>query len=409
MFQRVLAVLCTSIFLSIVSGCAFGLTDPQPPPPSAKLAEVESYVREVVRDGDPPSVSVAVMDHGKVVYDRAFGFADGPRRIPAGPDTTYRWFSVTKLFTAVAILQLVEEGKVELEAPAGRYVPLVSQAFGAHARELTIARLLSHSSGLGDIGNDIVSWVHVAGPHPQELEILRRHLAAHAELEPRHVGQGRYSNLGYLLLGGVIEAVTGRPYTEVISRRILEPLGMASTAFYYDEPRFSPATRHAVGSHPTDLMGFMASLSLDAGVVRECKEQRYWFNGFHPNQSAPSGLVGTSADALRFASALLHGGERGGQRILSAQTVAAMTAPRADVLESPVGRLQGFSFGYAWFVGRDPQGRRVFVHGGGGMAFTSMMMLWPDLDRAVFVAANGSYFDGAMGQRVAHAYGSLTW
>ena len=409
MFQRILAVLCMSISVFFVSGCAFGLSDPQPPPPSTKLEEVESYVREVVRDGDPPSVSVAVMDHGQLVYDRAFGFSDGPRRVSAGPDTTYRWFSVTKLFTAVAILQLVEEGKVELGAPVGRYLPLVDGVFGAHARDLTIARLLSHSSGLGDVGNDIFSWVHVAGPHPQELEILRRHLAEHADFEPSHIGQGHYSNLGYILLGGVIEAVTGQPYTETITHKILEPLGMANTAFYYDDRRFSPTTRHAVGSHPNDLMGFMASLSLDATVVRECKDQRYWFNGFHPNQSAPSGLVGTSADAVRFASALLNGGERGGQRILSARTVAAMTAPRAEVVESPAGKLEGFSFGYAWFIGRDPQGRRVLVHGGGGMAFTAMMMLWPDLDRAVFVAANGSYFDGAMGQRVAHAYGSLKW
>lgn len=409
MFQRSFAIFCVSISMSVTSGCAFGLGDPQPPPQSARLAEVETYVREVVRDGDPPSVSVGVMDQGRLVYDRAFGFSDGPRRIPATPDTTYRWFSVTKLFTAVAILQLVEEGKIELEAPAARYLPLVDEVFGVRARDLTIANLLSHSSGLGDVGNDILSWVHVAGPHPQELEILQRHLAKHADFEPRHVGQGYYSNLGYILLGGVIEAVTGQRYTDVVTRKILEPLGMASTAFYYDDRRFSPTTRHAVGSHPNDLMGFFASLSLDATVVRECKEQRYWFNGFHPNQSAPSGLVGTPADALRFANALLNGGDRGGPRVLSARSLAVMTTPRAEVLESPAGKLEGFSFGYAWFVGRDPQGRRVLVHGGGGMAFTSMMMLWPDLDRAVFVAANGSYLDGTMGQRVAQAYGSLTW
>jgi len=409
MFLRSFAVLCVSMSMFAVSGCAFGLSDPPPPPPHTKLADVEAYVREVVRDGDPPSVSVAVMDHGRLVYDRAFGFADGPRRIPAGPDTTYRWFSVTKLFTAVTILQLVDEGKISLDAPVGRYVPLVNDVFGAHAGDLTIARLLSHSSGLGDVGGDIVSWVHVAGPHPSELEILRRHLAEHAAFEPKNVGHGHYSNLGYILLGGVVEAVTGRPYTEVVTQKVLAPLGMTSTAFYYDDQRLLPATRHAVGSHPSDFMGFVASLSLDSSVVRECKEQRYWFNGFHPNQSAPSGLLGTSADALRFASALLHGGAHDGHRVLSAQAVAAMTAPRAEVVESPAGKLEGFSFGYAWFIGRDPQGRRVLVHGGGGMAFTSMLMLWPDLDRAVFVAANGSYFDGAMGQQVAHAFGALTW
>lgn len=407
MFYRSFAVLFLSI--PLFSGCAFGLSDPPAPRPSARLAEVETYVRAVVRDGDPPSVSVAVVDHDRLVYERAFGLADGPRQIAATPDTTYRWFSVTKLFTAVAILQLVEDGRVQLDAPVARYLPMVKEVYGAHAGSITIERLLSHSSGVGDVGNDIVSWVHVAGPHPKELDLLRGQLAAHADFDDRHVGEGYYSNLGYILLGGVIEAVTGHSYTDVVKTKILDPLGMTKTGFYYDDGRFSRAARHAVGSHPNDLMGFAASLTLDAGIVRECNDQRYWFNGFHPNQSAPSGLIGPSSDALRFARALLQKGELEGQRILTPQSVAAMARPRSVVVDSPVGKLEGFSFGYAWFVGKDPQGRRVLVHGGSGMAFTSMMMLWPDEERAVFVAANGSYFDGAMGQRVAQAFGSLTW
>lgn len=394
----------------LLSGCAWGLSDPTPPPPDARLAEVETYVSAIVQDSDPPSVSVSVLDHDRVVYARAFGAADGPRRIEATPETTYRWFSITKLFTAVAVLQLVEAGRVELDAPAARYVPLVKDVFGDRAREITIARLLSHSSGMGDVGSDIFSWIHVGAPHPTELELLREHLADHGDFAESRVGRGYYSNLGYMVLGGVIEAVTGCSYTEHIQEAVLDPLRMSNTGFYYDEGRFTPATRHAVGSHPQDFMGFLVSLSLDMDtVLRETNGQRYWFNRFHPDQSAPSGLVGSSTDAIRFARAMLGGGELDGTRILEPETVAAMVEPRSEVVESPAGKLDSFSFGYGWFIGEDARGRRILAHGGGGMAFTSMLMLWPEQERAVFVAANGSYLDGAMGQRVALAFGSLDW
>ena len=399
-----------SSMILFLSGCALGLGDPTPPTREASLAEVEEYTRAVVRDGDPPSLSVAVLDDDRVVYERAFGWADAPRRVGATPESTYRWFSVTKLFTAVAILQLAEAGRIDLDAPVARYLPIVDDVFGAHARAITIARLLSHSSGIGDVGNDIFSWVHVEGPHPLERELVQRHLADYDDFDEAHVGRGHYSNLGYILLGGVVEAVTGRPYTEYVQTEVLDRLGMSSTGFHYDDRRFAAGTRHAVGSHPHDFIGFLIALSLDMDELeRESAERRYWFNPFHPDQSAPSGLVGTSGDALRFARAILSGGELDGKRILSRRSVAAMSQPRVELVESPAGDLDGFSLGYAWFIGHDARGRRVLAHGGGAMAYTAMLMLWPDEGRAVFVAANGSYLDGAMGWHVAEAYGSLEW
>lgn len=400
----------TTLSLAILSGCALGLGDPTPPPQPTRLDEVEEYVRAIVADGDPPSVSIAVLDADRLVYQRAFGWADGPRRIGATPATTYRWFSMTKLFTAVAVLQLVEEGRVELEAPAARYLPIMNDVFGEDARDITIGRLLSHGSGLGDVGTDILSWVHVQGPHPRELDILRDRLAKYDGFDDEDVGRGHYSNLGYIILGGVVEAVTGRAYTEYVETEILDRLGMVDTGFHHDDGRFPPETRHAVGSHPHDFIGFLISLSLDMDALeRESAAGRYWFHAFHPDQSAPSGLVGPSADAMRFARAIFRGGEVDGRRILEPRTVAAMLQPRSEVVESPADDLEGFSFGYGWFLGNDSRGRPILVHGGVGMAFTAMLTLWPEQERAVFVAANGSYLDGAMGRRVAEAFGSLAW
>lgn len=401
-------LLCASV--ALLSGCALGLADPDPPRVGARLDEVERYAASVVADGDPPSVSVAVLSDDEVVYERAFGLADGPRKIAATPATTYRWFSVTKPFTALAILQLVEAGRIELDAPAARYLPSARAAFGEHADEITIARLLAHESGMGDVGNDIYGWLHREGPHPRELELLDRHLASYFDFDADHVGEGHYSNLGYLVLGGVVEAVTGRSFGAHVEAEILDRLGMSGTGFYYDEPRFSPATRHAVASHPHDFVGFLVSLSLDMDALeRESAAGRYWFNRFHPDQSAPSGLVGPSVDALRFARLILRGGEVDGTRLLSSRSISAMLQPRAEIVESPAGDLEGFSFGYGWFLGRDEAGRRLVLHGGGGMGFTTMLMIWPDEARAVFVAANGSYVDGAMGQRLAQAFGAVDW
>lgn len=401
-------VIGASLGAGMLSGCMLGLSDPTPPAGNVTLAALETYLGAIVADSDPPSMSVTVAHRGQVVYERAFGYADAPRKSPANPQTTYRWFSVTKPFTAVAILQLVEHGSISLSDSAARYLPYLSELYGASARELTIERLLSHRAGIGDIGNDIMTWVHVEGHHDQST-LLRDRLPGYVDFDEGAVDQGHYSNLGYMILGAVVEAVANRSYESYVTEHILRPLQMTRTHFYYDES-FAPDTRHAVGSHPEDFVAFLASFSLDLETLsRERTEQRYWFEYFSPDQTAPSGLLGTTSDMVRFGRMILGRGSLDGVRILAESSIERMLKPRVEVSSSPMGALPGFSFGDSWFIAHDEQGRQMLIHGGTGMAFAALLMIRPADELVVSFAANGTNADGMGGLSIMKVLAATDW
>src|SRR5688572_28394021 len=286
---------CAVVWAWTLTGCVFGLSNPPPPEGSVALDQLEAYVEDIIADQDPPSVSVAVAQADTVRYERAFGFADGPLEVPATPQTTYRWFSVTKPFTAVAILQLAERRVLELDEPAATYLPFLRELYGDDAESITLDRLPSHRAGIGDVGDAILSCVHVGG-HYNQSELLRQRLPAHVHFNRAQLDQGHYSNLGYMILGAVIEATTPETYEEYVTRHISTPLRLEHTRFYYEQD-FPAGVQHAVGSHPDDFMAFVASFTLDlATLSRECTHQRWWFEPFSPDQTPPSGLISTSAD-----------------------------------------------------------------------------------------------------------------
>lgn len=399
---------CAVVWAWTLTGCVFGLSNPPPPEGSVALDQLEAYVEDIIADQDPPSVSIAVAQADKVRYERAFGFADGPREVPATPQTTYRWFSVTKPFTAVAILQLAERGVLELDEPAATYLPFLRELYGDDAESITLDRLLSHRAGIGDVGDAILSWVHVDG-HYNQSELLRQRLPAHVHFNRAQLDQGHYSNLGYMILGAVIEATTPETYEEYVTRHISTPLRLEHTRFYYEQD-FPAGVQHAVGSHPDDFMAFVASFTLDlATLSRECTHQRWWFEPFSPDQTPPSGLISTSADMVRFGRMIAGGGLLDGERILSESSVERMTRPRVSVASSPVGAPPGFSFGDAWFITQDDAGRRVLLHGGQGMAFTSLLMIRPEDGFALAVVANGTYVDGAKGLHLMEVLAKMNW
>lgn len=385
-----------------LSGCVLGLSNPPPPEGKVSVGELEAYVDEMIADHDPPSISIAVSQEATTLYERAFGLADGPLQVKATPETTYRWFSVTKPFTAVAILQLAERQALDLKEPAATYLPFLHELYGENAPSITIERLLSHRAGIGDVGNAILSWVHVEGHHEQS-ELLRERLPEHAHFDVTKLDRGHYSNLGYMILGAVIEAVSSETYEAYVTDHISAPLRLEHTHFYY-EANFPLGTRHAVGSHPDDFMAFVASFTLDlATLSRECTGQRWWFEAFSPDQTPPSGLISTSPDMVRFGRMILGGGVLDGQRILEASSVARMIEPQVLVESSPAGDLPGFSFGASWFIGTDGHGRQVLMHGGQGMAFTSLLLIRPDDAFVAALVANGTYVDGANGMHLMEA------
>lgn len=255
------------------------------------------------RQGAVPGLSVAVVGADGLHRADGIGLADLSTEAPATPATVYPWYSMTKLVTATAVLQLCERGLLELDAPvADLYAPFRSLRPSPWATRVTVRHLLSHSAGLP---NPLpVRWVHRADqPGPEPGPFLARLLAHHPRLRSAPGARGAYSNLGYLVLGELIAAVAGRPYPDYVREQILAPLGMARTDFRYTP---AMATTAATGYqrrwHP--LTALLLAL-LPPGILGAPAGRFLAFERFQVDGAAYGGLIGPVDDAARFLHAHL--------------------------------------------------------------------------------------------------------
>src|SRR5689334_9761838 len=187
--------------------------------PETLAAELERLVRSEQRDKRLPSIAAAVLRDGEVVWETAVGPAEVGLTAPATPDTQYRLGSITKTFTAAAVMQLRDAGDLDLEDPLDAHIAGVKHA-------PTLRRLLSHTSGMQRETHDD-AWLHRRfADVPELVETLDA-----AERVLPEGGRFHYSNLAFALLGVVVERVSGLPYRRYVEERLLEPLGLARTSF----------------------------------------------------------------------------------------------------------------------------------------------------------------------------------
>ncbi len=297
--------------------------------------------------------AVLVADHGKVVYQRAFGLANREWQIPHSTDTAFRIASLTKQFTATLVMQLAEQDKLRLDDPIGKYVPELSPEIG---NRVTLHHLLNHTSGIVDYANYPGFWANRLGekvPRADFLAIMNRPL----EFEPGR--QGHYSSSNYTLLGWVIEQQTGKSYSEALDSMVLRPLGMRRTA--YDAPdRVFP--RKA------------------SGYVRTLGEYRPADPLWVPNVSAGGGVASTVGDFFKLDRALA------GNALLKPESKRLMfTAYVKDDVWGDLG------YGYGWLVGtRTIAGkpRLVHEHGGNANGFRTLVTRYPEDGKLVVIFLN---------------------
>lgn len=396
------------IICILVYGCAI-----MPPKlPQAKdissVYDLEKYLNEVVEKGDPPGLSVVVVRGTKIVYKNGFGMADTPLKKVAEAQTIYQWWSLTKIFTAVAILQLQEKDKLNLDDPVEKYLDFFDITYlETDSKKITIRQLLSHSSGLEDVGAEILGWIHFDDdPALNQTAFLKEKLPKFNNLDFEPGSEGQYTNIGYMVLAVIIEAMSVQSFENYIIGHILEPLGMKHTDFIYTS-QMRPY--EATGSHPVDLMSIFAFLYIDkARAIREKTDGRYWFNHVYSDQKGSTGLIGPATDLARFLMALLNGGELDGRRIITPQSVAMMAIPTVSVTESPAGKTPGQKFAMGWFY-LSQNGRTSLTHAGAGAAFVCMMRLYPDESLGIAVMANSTYLGRDMGGTLVDIIGNLDW
>lgn len=385
-------VLCT---IGLVTGGVLYAAAPHPPKTPTDptpIAELETFLTQLVASGNPPGLSIVVVKDGEIVYNRAFGLADGPKQSAATPETVYHWWSMTKIVTAIAILQLQEQGQLRLDDPVTLYLPDFAVQVPAGSQPITIRHLLNHSAGLVDPVPAMLGWVHYQDELVDQTALLKRHLPNHQKLQFAPGSKASYSNLGYMVLGAVIEAVSGQPYADYVTDQILHPLGMTQTGFLYTP---TMQAHEASGSQPvvhlyTPLLPFLLDTS---ALIRERAGRTLWLNRVYIDALPSSGLLGSAPDVARLLLAYLNSGELNGVRILSPQSVALMTAESQVLGEGPnmAAYAQG-RHGLGWYV--IPEERRVRLqHHGGGAGFATTMRLYPEEKLGITILANSTDLD----------------
>ena len=314
--------------------------------PPGFAAKADAILAEAY-PADGPGASVVVSDHGKIVYQGSRGLADLAAKRPITPQTVFRIGSITKQFSAAVVLQLAAEGKLKLSDPISKYLPDYPGGAG-----ITISELLNHTSGIQSY-TGIPGWMVEANTN---RAYTTRQLIAVFKDQPPVTKPGEawaYNNSGYILVGALIEAVTGKPWYQAVEERIVKPLGL-TTGYGVDE-----------ASIPAMASGYGRD---EKGIVPA--------NKIHMSVPAAAGaLVGTPTDLARWADALHHG------KVVPAPYYAQMIAPT----KLPDGTTKPYGFGIEPGVLR---GARSIGHSGGIFGFSTDSVYLPAEDLFVAVYTN---------------------
>jgi CubicO group peptidase (beta-lactamase class C family) len=342
------------------------LASAQPGPPpmdAATTGRIDTFVAQQVADSGIPGVAIAVLQEGRAPHVRGFGHDGRGRSISA--DTPFPIGSLTKSFTALLVRQAIDAGQLDADAPVQRYLPWFRVADAEASARITLRHLLNQTSGFSR-ADGIAPLLQGSGA---SIEELARGLSAVSLNRP--VGERfEYSNLNYVLLGAVLQAVTGRSWQDLVQTRVLRPLQMSHSHTDHDVAR-------QAGMTALHRMWFGVPVAQQTSLLP----------GFAPTGS----LVASAGDMARYLQMLLDGGMGPGGRVLSADGVAQLLAPA-----SPPGRSKllsadfQFRYGEGWFVGPFGGAADARWHLGNLASFAAWMVLLPDTKQAVVVLINAN-------------------
>ncbi len=332
-----------------------------------ELSKLESFIIEKVSKTRIPGLSIALLKEGEIIYSRGFGFRDVENGLPSTKNTIYAIGSVTKSFTALAIMQLAEKGKLSLEDPVLKYVPSLNLR-----EEIKIKHLLTHSSGIpalayaeayirGLIGES-QSWLPLASY--EDLFSFMRDSEEWREAKPGE--KFFYLNEGYVILGYIIEKLSGMGYEEYVRRNILEPLKMRRTFFRKEEleKEEDKATPYIITSK-----GEIVRSSYPFGL------------------KADGGLLSNVIDLLNYAMLYINRGVFEDMRLISEESILEMEKER---IKRPLGIFDEEYYGYGWVIVPDFLGKRLIWHSGSVLVSTAFLGYIPSERIAVAILANGS-------------------
>ena len=374
---RVIAVLLlVAMFVSVTSQPGFVLASPQttdlvqttnqpagPSDPQQLEAFLDGLLAAEMADKHIPGAMVAVVEDGRLLLAKGYGYANLEGQVPVDPERTlFRVASNSKLFTWTAVMQLVEQGQLSLDTDINEYLDFAIP--NTFPEPITLRHLLSHTPGFEEQG------VNMTKLEAEQVSPLGDYLKGNLPARVFPPGEVlAYSNYGASLAGYIVERVSGQPFDEYVEQNIFTPLSMEHSSFRQPLPE---------------------SLAPDLATGYNFTGGQYVAGSFVYDQSYPGGGVSaTATDMARFMIAHLQNGELDGRRILQEETARQMHSQ----LYTSDPRLEAVAHG---FFEKTVNGQRVISHGGSLITFHSFLYLIPGQKDGFFISTNSTGGGAAM-------------
>lgn len=349
------------IFFSIIS-CN---REPEQPinPNNQKFEKIESYLQAVC--DTVPGISIAITEGPNIVYSKSFGVKNVQTKEKLTLANTFHVASISKTFTATAVMQLAEKGRIDIDQPVITYLPYFKLKDDRY-KTITVKQMLNHTSGMLDISNaedeKDYEW-DKAFSDEGALERYTRSLDS-SGMQSAPGEKFHYSNIAYDVLGDLVAKVSGMSFEKYVKDHILSPLEMNESSFYYPEIKKDLRTSPHKGNPP---------------LVREI----YPYNRMH----APSSTLNSNVLELsHWAIANMYEGQYKGKQIISSATFSKMTTPTVFVPDFNA------EIGLSWFL-LPYKGHRTFLHDGGDIGYRSMLALVPEKKLGIVLLSNTDNID----------------
>ncbi len=325
-----------------------------------EAADLEAFFDGIIplqlERSDIAGASVMVMQNGQVLLSKGYGYADLKNKKPVDPAATiFRLASISKLFTWVSVMQLVEQGKIDLDTDVNHYLDF--QIRPAFSQPVTLRNLMTHTGGFEEEVRDIIVT------DPKQPITLRDFLIRN---QPQRIfppgNIPAYSNYGVGIAGYIVQRVSGQPFEQYVEQYIFKPLKMEHSTF--DQPPPAPLRRLPSEGYPSDT-----------------EKPPIGFEIFNPVSAG--GVSSTAADMGRFGQALLNGGEHDGSRILKPETLQTMWTPQFRSSDQMPPICMGF---YETWRNQ----LHWIGHEGDLVAFHSLFMLEPSKKLMLFISYNSA-------------------
>ncbi|MHA1673933.1 MAG: serine hydrolase domain-containing protein [Promethearchaeota archaeon] len=338
------------------------------------ISSLEPMLGQMMTGMNLPSVNLAVTNKSEILFAKSYGVKDLETKTPPSMDTIYMIGSCSKTYCALAVMQLVEQGKIDLTAPVSKYIPFT---LGTPENPITVKHLLTHNSGLSDIGMAKLLIDRIKGeptkdvPYTTWEDFYSYTNGASNELVDLPGKRFIYSNTGFTLLAQIVASVSQMTYEDYVQEYIFNPLNMKRSCFRKDQLDTMSDIATQYFTTPSSLQ---ASVPYHEPIIAGC-----------------GGVISSVLDQVKYLQMLLNMGKSGGQQIISQASLEEME--KAHVKSSMATGLLGKGFGpeaygYGWMVFSDFCGVKIINHAGSTGNGSANLFYSHDLDIGVVGTSN---------------------